>query len=108
MAMKDTFLNYPRTWRSAVWAFVGMEIRLGSLPAPRNDVTLPEDLGILPEHVKIISQGDGSFLVAPVERAAVVFVWRSGRPQNKSRPHMPFSPQTKFSADAFHWVRSKG
>lgn len=59
--------------------FPGPEIRLGSDEAA-SDITLPEALGVLPQHVKILIQSDGSFIVAPTERTAAVHVYRgSGR-----------------------------
>lgn len=62
--------------------FPGPEIRLGSDPT-RNDITLPEALGVLPEHVKILMQTDGSYIIAPTERTAAVHVYRgSGRPKH--------------------------
>ena len=103
MAMKDTFLELsPEHGGMRYGPFTGMEIRLGSLPAPRNDLTIPENLGILPEHVKIISQGDGSFVVAPVERSAAVFIWRSGgAPKQIVTPVAIQSADDIHSADAF-------
>ncbi|MFT6142914.1 MAG: hypothetical protein ACI855_000069 [Myxococcota bacterium] len=62
--------------------FPGPEIRLGSDEAA-SDITLPEALGVLPQHVKILIQSDGSFIVAPTERTAAVHVYRgSGRPKH--------------------------
>lgn len=59
--------------------FPGPEIRLGSDEAA-SDITLPDALGVLPQHVKILIQSDGSFIVAPTERTAAVHVYRgSGR-----------------------------
>jgi hypothetical protein len=103
MSMKDTFLELsPEHGGLRFGPFKGLEIRLGSLPDPQNDITLPEELGILPEHVKIISQGDGSFVVAPVERSASVFIWRSGgNPKQIVTPVAIQSADDVFSADAF-------
>ena len=55
---------------------------------------------MLPEHVKVVSQGDGSFVIAPIERSAVVYIWRSGaQPKQISTPIQ--SADDIFSADAF-------
>ena len=62
---------------------------------------MPEDLGILPEHVKIVVQGDGSFVVAPIERSAEVYIWRSGMPAKKiTSPIAVQSADDIYSADA--------
>ena len=103
MPIKDTFLELsPEHGGVRFGPFSGMEIRLGSLPSPHNDISLPEDLGILPEHVKIVSQGDGSFVVAPIERSAEVYIWRSGMPAKKiTSPIAVQSADDIYSADAF-------
>ncbi|TNE90761.1 MAG: hypothetical protein EP330_07480 [Deltaproteobacteria bacterium] len=66
--------------------FLGVEIRLGSDPAA-NDITLPEAYGIAPEHVKILIQPDGSFIIAPTQRSATVYAFRGqGRPKQVTSP----------------------
>jgi len=57
--------------------FQGIEVVLGS-DAGRCDITLAEALGVLPVHVKILRQPDLSLIIAPVERTATVFLWRTG------------------------------
>ena len=79
------------------------EVRLGSDPG-RNDITLPENLGVAPEHVKVLIQGDGSYIVAPVERSAAVFVWRGGA----RKPKELSSPIAVNAGDSFALVTPEG
>jgi len=88
--------------------FSGMEIRLGSDPS-RNDVVLPEALGVLPEHVRVLSQGNDSFIVAPTERTAGVYVWRAGqRAKQILTPMAVTGGADTFTADAFSLVTADG
>ncbi len=83
--------------------FAGAEVRLGSDPA-RNDIVLPETLGVLPEHVKIIKQSQDSYVVAPTERTAAVFIYRSdGRP-----PKQITTPIALGANDGFSLVTQEG
>jgi hypothetical protein len=83
--------------------FDSLEVRLGSDPG-RNDITLPENLGVAPEHVKVLIQGDGSYIVAPVERSAAVFVWRGGA----RKPKELSSPIAVSAGDSFALVTPEG
>lgn len=57
--------------------FEGLEVRIGNAPAPKTDIRVPESLGALPQHVKLIRQGSaGSLLLTPTERAASVWLWQ--------------------------------
>jgi hypothetical protein len=79
------------------------EIRLGSDP-DRNDITLPEALGVSPEHVKILKQGDDSFIVAPIDRTTTVFIYRvSG-----GKPKMISTPVALMPGDGFSLVTEEG
>jgi hypothetical protein len=109
MALTETFLELaPEFGGTRFGPFPGMEIRLGSNP-DTNDIVLPENLGVLPDHVKLISQGDGSFIVAPVERTAGVFVYRQGG--SAKQVNSPIAIQgasDPYSADAFSLVSPEG
>jgi len=77
--------------------FPGAEIRLGSMQGA-NDIVLPEALGVMPEHVKIIKQGADSYIVAPTERTAAVFIFRSdGRPGKQITTPVALGPMDGFS-----------
>lgn len=82
--------------------FEGIEIRFGSDPQ-NSEITLPEALGVLPEHVKVIKQRDGSFILAPVERSAGVFIWRAG-----GKPRQINSPIAMQAGDGFSLVTAEG
>lgn len=57
--------------------FEGLEVKIGNAPAPRTDIQVPESLGALPQHVKVIRQGaSGALLLTPNERAASVWLWQ--------------------------------
>jgi len=83
--------------------FTGVEVRLGSDPN-RNDIVLPEALGVLPAHVRVIKQQDQSFIVAPTERTATVYLHRTdGRP-----PRAIATPTAVQAGDAFSLVTAEG
>ncbi len=83
--------------------FEGAEIRLGCDPS-RNDIVLPETLGVLPEHVKILKQSNDNYVIAPTERTAAVFVYRvDGRP-----PKQVVTPVAVGPGDGFALVTAEG
>lgn len=82
--------------------FSGVEIRLGSDPSV-NDITLPEAYGVAPEHVKILCQPDGSFIIAPTERSATVYAYRG-----RGKPKQVTSPTAIASGDSFSLVTPEG
>lgn len=83
--------------------FEGVEIRLGSDPA-RNQIRLPEELGVAPEHVKVLKQGETSFIIAPVERSAAVYLWRAGQ----RKPRQVTAPVAITVGDGFSLVTPEG
>lgn len=83
--------------------FEGVEIRLGSDPS-LNDITLPEALGVAPEHVKVLKQQDDSFIIAPVERTATVYCWRA----RGGKPKQVMAPMAVASGDGFSLVTPEG
>ena len=109
MALTETFLELaPEFGGTRFGPFSGMEIRLGSDPSS-NDITLPENLGVLPQHVKLINQGDGSFIVAPIQRSAGVFMFRSGAAAKQvTSPIALQSGSDTYSADSFSVVTAEG
>lgn len=109
MALTETFLELaPEFGGTRFGPFKGMEIRLGSDPGS-NDIVLPENLGVLPQHLKLISQGDGSFIVAPVERTAGVFTYRSGGSAKQvTSPVAIQGGSDTYSADSFSVVTPEG
>lgn len=83
--------------------FPNVEIRLGSDPE-NSDITLPENLGVAPQHVKVLKQQDGSFIISPIDRTCTVFVWRmDGRP-----PKQITTPIAATAGDGFSLVAEEG
>ena len=82
--------------------FEGAEVRLGH--AQGNDITLPEALGVLDFHVKILREPGMGIIVAPIERAAGVYVWKAGA----HRPSQIHAPVAVQSGDAFALVTESG
>ncbi len=83
--------------------FPNVEIRLGSDPND-SDITLPENLGVAPQHVKVLKQKDGSFIVSPIDRTCTVFLWRvDGRP-----PKQITTPVACSAGDGFSLVAEEG
>jgi hypothetical protein len=109
MALTQTYLELaPEFGGTRFGPFKNLEIRLGSDP-DSNDIVLPESLGVLPNHVKLISQGDGSFIVAPIERTAGVFTFRSGgSPKQVTSPIAIQGGHDPMTADAFALVSQEG
>jgi len=104
MARTVTFLQLaPEFGGTRFGPFTGVEIRLGSDPS-RNDITLPEALGVAPEHVKILAQPDGSYILAPVDRTAAVWIRRAGT----ARPRQVTTPVAVQAGDAFSLVTAEG
>ena len=104
MSKRSTFLQLsPEFGGVRFGPFEGAEIRLGS-DESRNDITLPEALGVSGQHVRILIQSDGSYIVAPVERTASVFHWRAGSRRSK---HIT-APMAVAAGDSFSLVTPKG
>lgn len=104
MAKTVTFLQLSQEFGGTRFGpFQGVEVRLGSDPS-RNDITLPEALGVASEHVKILKQQDGSFILAPIDRTAAVYYWRAG----SSKPKQITTPMAVQSGDGFSLVTAEG
>ncbi len=99
-----TFLELaPEFGGTTFGPFEGVEIRLGSDPA-QNDITLPESLGVVSAHLKLLRQEDGSLILAPVDRAAPVYLFRPGT----FEPKLVTSPTAIRNGDAFSLVTPEG
>ncbi len=104
MAKSFTFLQLSQEFGGTRFGpFDGVEIRLGSDPS-KSDITLPETLGVAPEHVKILIQTDGSYIVAPIDRTATVFFWRRGSARSKQIS----APMAVQGGDGFSLVSAEG
>ena len=83
--------------------FEGSEVRLGS-DGDKCDITLPEALGVIAVHVKIIRQSDDNLIIAPIDRTAAVFVWTGG----SQRPKQVTTPVAVRHGDRFALVTASG
>jgi len=83
--------------------FETLEIRLGS-NADRCHIVLPEALGVIGEHVKVIRQGPSNLILAPADRTATIFLWRQG----DRRPTQVTTPTAVRPADSFSLVTAEG
>jgi hypothetical protein len=104
MAKRQVFLQLtPEFGGTKFGPFQGAEIRLGSEPG-RNDIVLPEGLGVAPEHARLVKQPDESFILSPVERTAQIYLYRvDGRP-----PKPVQSPIAVVMGDGFSLVTQEG
>lgn len=104
MAKTVTFLQLsPEFGGTKFGPFEVVEIRLGSDPE-QSDITLPETLGVIPQHVKLLRQQDDSFILAPIDRAAPIYHFRSGKGASK----LVTAPVAIRNGDAFALVTPEG
>jgi len=104
MATAATYLQLTAEFGGTKFGpFPGVEIRLGSDPT-RNDIVLPEALGVLPAHVRVIRQTDGSFILGPTERTATVYIHRS----DARAPKLITTPTAMKPGDSFSLVTAEG
>jgi hypothetical protein len=104
MATVATYLQLaPEFGGTKFGPFQGVEIRLGSDPT-RNDIVLPEALGVLPAHVRVIRQADNSFILAPTERTATVYLHRN----DARAPKLVTTPTAIQTGDGFSLVTAEG
>lgn len=80
-----------------------LEVRLGS-DGNRCRIVVAESLGVLREHCKLIRQGGGSFLLAPAERTAAVFLWKG----DARRASQVTAPTAVRPGDSFAMVSPDG
>lgn len=104
MARSVTFLQLASEFGGTKFGpFDQVEIRLGSDPT-NSDITLPETLGVASQHVKLLKQQDDSFILAPVDKSAAIFHFRSGT----ARPKQVLAPTAIQGGDAFSLVTPEG
>lgn len=83
--------------------FEGLEVRLGS-DRDRCHIVIPESLGVLGEHVKLIRQDANNIVITPADRTAAVFLWKPG----DRRPSPVHTPTAVRPGDAFSLVTAEG
>jgi hypothetical protein len=83
--------------------FEGIEVALGS-EAGRCDITLPQNLGVLGVHVRLMRQADSSMILAPTERTATIFLWK----QQARAPVQIDTPTAVRPGDSFALVTESG
>ncbi|MEN0068514.1 MAG: FHA domain-containing protein [Myxococcota bacterium] len=83
--------------------FESVEIRLGS-DRGRNDISLPDKLGVAPQHAKLLRQDDASFILAPVDRDAPIYLYA----RNDGPARLVTGPTALRSGDAFSLVKPEG
>jgi len=83
--------------------FEQVEIRLGSDPE-QSDITLPAELGVAPQHVKVLKQQDETFILAPVDRTAALFFFRS----TGGKAKQVTAPLACKAGDSFALVTAEG
>lgn len=104
---QDTLVLYlrlaPEFGGTRFGPFEGSEVRLGS-EQTKNDIVLPEALGVAAAHVKVLRQADMGIIIAPVERTAAVYVWQG----NVNRPKQITTPVAVRAGDSFALVTAQG
>lgn len=104
MSKRVTFLQLAQEFGGTRFGpFSGVEVRLGSDPS-KSDISLPEALGVAPEHLKLLIQTDGSYILAPIDRTASVFFYRS----TSTRSKQVNAPMAIQSGDGFSLVTADG
>ncbi len=83
--------------------FEGLEVRLGS-DVDRCHIVLPEALGVRGEHAKLIRQGPQNLILAPSERTAAVYLYKTG----ERRPTHLNTPTAVRPGDSFALVTPDG
>lgn len=79
------------------------EVRLGS-NRERSHIVIPEAMGVLADHVRLLREGDRAFRISPVERSAAIFLFRGdGR-----RPEQVLSATACQPGDSFTLVSPQG
>lgn len=83
--------------------FEGIECRLGS-NAERCHITIPEGLGVLREHCKVLRQGPANLILTPSERSAGVYLWKG----DARAPVQVATPTAVRPGDSFALVTPDG
>jgi hypothetical protein len=104
MSKSMTFLQLSQEFGGTRFGpFNQVEIRLGADPE-NSDITLPATLGVAPQHVKVLKQQDETFILAPVDRTAALFVFRAAGGKGKQVT----APTACKSGDGFSLVTLEG
>jgi len=82
--------------------FEGVEVSLGS--DETNDITIPANFGVTPNHAKVILQEGRGILITPVSQTAGVYVWK-GR---ASKANQISTPTAVRHGDSFALVSAQG
>lgn len=99
-----TYLSLTRAFGGTRFGpFEGLEVRLGCDP-DRCHIVLPEALGVVKEHVRLIRQGPLNLILAPADRTATVFLYK----QNERRPTQLYTPTAVRPGDSFALVTQDG
>ena len=83
--------------------FETIEVRLGSDPDNCHIVLQPE-LGVQPDHVKLLRQGTNNLILAPSARTSTVFLWKRGA----NRSTQLVTPTAVTPGDSFSLVTPEG
>jgi hypothetical protein len=83
--------------------FESLEVRLGS-DADNCHIVLQAELGVQPDHVKLIRQGAKNLILAPSDRTAGVFLWK----REAQRPVQLTTATAVRPGDAFALVTPEG
>lgn len=79
--MPSTYLDLPPEMGGTQFGpFGGGAIQIGTDPQ-QNQIVLNQQQGIAPVHVQVIDQGEGNYLVAPVQKGYGLFLKRGGNIQ---------------------------
>jgi hypothetical protein len=83
--------------------FEAAEVKLGSQD-DKNDIVLAPTLGVAEAHVKVLRQANDDLILAPVDRAAGVYLF----PKGQSRARQVTTPTSIRSGDSFALVTPEG
>jgi len=104
MAKTMTFLQLSQEFGGTRFGpFDTVEVRLGS-DSEHSDITLPPSLGVAPQHVKVLKQQDETYILAPVDRTASVYYFRSTGGKGKQVT----APLACKAGDSFSLVTPEG
>jgi hypothetical protein len=103
MAKLDTYLQTATEFGGTLHGpLVEAEIRIGS--ADDNRIRVPAALGVEPQHVRLQRVSLDTFYLVPVERSAVVWLYRAGQP----RPSLVRGPTVIRAGDGFSLCTPEG
>jgi hypothetical protein len=83
--------------------FEALEVRLGSDP-DNCHIVLQAELGVEPDHVKLLRQGPNNLILAPSARTSTVYLWKRGA----NRSSQLTTPTAVTPGDSFSLVTPEG